>query len=653
MAKTVSRVRAAERAEKLNDDVAQSLRNSKNKDSFQNFALNLGIGTDNPLSGSTYGFNPVTRIRTLLEWIHRGSWLGGLAVDIVPDDMTRAKIEYNTTMEPDQVEEMVAAATRLNLWGSLNSALKWGRLYGGAILVMLIDGQDVSTQLRLNSIRKDQLKGFLVLDRWMVEPSLNKLIADYGPHMGLPAYYRVTSNAPGLAGQNIHHSRVLRIEGLELPYWQKLNENLWGLSIIERLYDRMVAFDSATTGASQLVYKSFLRTMKMKGLREAAIAGGDALIGVSAQVQMMRRYQSIEGVTLIDGDDEFQVDGATSFSGIAEALGQFGQQISGALQIPLVRLFGQSPTGFNSGDSDVRTYYDGIKHQQEQYRVPITTILTVMAKSEGIPLPEKFGFEFKSLWQLDDIQKAEVATKVGAVVDQAVGSGTIGRKTALKELRQSSRITGVFTNITDKDIDQAEEDPPDPSELMGLGAGPSGAGSKSGSGGETEKLNSEPSAGKPAANGSESGAKDRRRTKDRARLLDVYGLPVRIETGRGEIREGTDARGKRWMSIMMADYGYFEGTGSAEGAFEGMDCFVGSDEDCRFVYVIDQRDLDTGAFDEHKCMMWFISAGEAEKAYCESFHDGRAAERIMGMKSMTPEAFKAWLKAGPLDKPLG
>ena len=49
------------------------------RDSFQNFAAGLGLGTDTIASASSYGFNPITRNRVLLEWIHRGNWLGGLA----------------------------------------------------------------------------------------------------------------------------------------------------------------------------------------------------------------------------------------------------------------------------------------------------------------------------------------------------------------------------------------------------------------------------------------------------------------------------------------------------------------------------------------------------------------------------------------------
>src|SRR6516165_2906161 len=90
-----SEVRAAERmARKFSTD------------SFANFAQNIGIGSDNPMTTSTYGFNPITRVRILLEWIYRGSWIGGLVIDSVADDMTREGIELGSTLEPDDAEEM-------------------------------------------------------------------------------------------------------------------------------------------------------------------------------------------------------------------------------------------------------------------------------------------------------------------------------------------------------------------------------------------------------------------------------------------------------------------------------------------------------------------------------------------------------------------
>ena len=436
-------------------------------DSFVNFSQNLGVGAGNAMTTSTYGFNPITRNRTLLEWIHRGSWIGGVAVDVVADDMTRAGIEIKGEMAPQDIEHLNETATSLGIWNRINETIKWGRLYGGAIAVMLVDGQDMATPLRLSTIRKGQFRGLMPLDRWMVEPSLNDLVTEMGPEMGQPKFYRVLADAPGLSRMNIHHSRCIRIEGIRLPYWQRLMENLWGLSVIERLYDRLVAFDSATTGAAQLVYKSYMRTYKINGLREVVAAGGDALNGLQAYVNQMRQFQGIEGITLIDSDDDVSAETHSAFGGLSDALAQFGQQLSGALQIPLVRLFGQSPTGFSSGDIDLRNYYDKIKQDQvKDLQVGVVKIYRAMAASEGIEVPEGTNITFRSLWQLTDEAKAQVAQTVSSAVSEAEEKGLIDRGTALRELKQSSQITGIFSNITPEKIEEADtEGPPIPEDV--------------------------------------------------------------------------------------------------------------------------------------------------------------------------------------------
>jgi phage-related protein (TIGR01555 family) len=440
---------------------ANAKETSKTIDSFVNFAHNLGIGADNPMTTSSYGFNPVTRNKVLLEWIHRGSWIGGIAVDTVADDMTRAGVSIRGELSPDYIAAIEEEATVLDIWSQLNEAIKWGRLFGGSLAVMLIDGQDTESPLRLNTIRKDQFCGFLPLDRWMVEPSFNELVTDFGPNLGKPKYYRVTSNAPALIGQRIHFSRCIRFEGVTLPYTQRLMENFWGLSVLERLYDRMIAFDSATTGAAQLVFKSYLRTYKIKDLREVVAAGGEALAGLTAYVEMMRRFQGVEGITLLDADDEFTADSHGAFGGLSDALIQFSQQLSGALQIPLVRLFGQSPSGFSTGEADLRNYYDTIKQQQVRtLQVPVTKAYRAIAASLGIKVPDGFQIQFNNLWQDTDSEKGEVAGKTFDVVSRAEESGLVDKACALRELRQSSKITGIFTNITDEMIEEAENEPP-------------------------------------------------------------------------------------------------------------------------------------------------------------------------------------------------
>ncbi len=136
----------------------------------------------------------------------------------------------------------------LAIWQHINDAIKWARLYGGAVAVMLIDGQDLETPLRPETVAKGQFKGLYVLDRWQITPSTNDTVEEFGPDLGMPATYKVNQNAAALRNKTIHHSRLMRFDGYELPYNQRMAEMLWGLSVVERLYDRLVAFDSSTTG---------------------------------------------------------------------------------------------------------------------------------------------------------------------------------------------------------------------------------------------------------------------------------------------------------------------------------------------------------------------------------------------------------------------
>lgn len=449
-----------------------SISGVKSLDSFVNFAHKLGIGADNVLSYSSYGYNPITRNRNLLEWIHRGSWLGGQAVDVVADDMTRAGVYFHGELDPEDQEQVEAEAVRLGIWDKLNENIKWGRLYGGAISVMLIDGQDPRTPLNLDSVGPEQFMGLAVFDRWMLEPSLEDLVTDLGPFLGHPKYYRVGPNAPSLRGSVIHYSRVvLRHLGSQLSYQQSLTENLWGASVLERLYDRMIGFDSATTGMTQLVFKSFLRTLKIKDLRSVIAAGGKAMEGLTAYAETMRRYQGVEGLSLIDGEDELEVQASSAFTGVGDVVGRLGEQLSGALQIPLVRLFGQSPAGLNaSGESDLRNYYDSINQRQEKdMKIGVTTIYKLIAQSLGVTIPDNFSVCFNDLWDLDAVEKSTIAQNVSTAIDTQFQGGVIGRQTALKELRSISRTTGVFGNITQQAIDEADDEVLPPAAELAMG----------------------------------------------------------------------------------------------------------------------------------------------------------------------------------------
>jgi hypothetical protein len=443
---------------------APTIDKSQTVDSFANVAAKLGIDQPNLLSGGFYSFNPLSRNRFGLECAYRGSWIVRQAIDVIPEDMTREGLEINCDMTPDDIDKLYKGFGKKGIWTKTNEALRWSRLYGGALMLIQIEGQDPATPLRPETIGKGQFKGVRVLDRWMVEPSLSagELIYEMGPMQGLPMYYDIVVECGGLPRGRWHHSRVVRFEGADLPFFQRQMENLWGLSVLEPLWDRLIAFDSVSMGAAQLVFKAYLRTLYIEGYRHASLGGTKILESIKKMLAEVRTFQQNEGLLVVDAKDKVETT-SYSFTGLDSVLLQFAQQLAGSLGIPLVRLFGMSPAGMNStGESDIRNFYDRIKELQEAVlREPLELLLQCEHMSTfGVMPGTDFSFTFNTLWQLNETEKSEVASKVTTTVSDAFVKGVVDRVTALKELSQQSRVTGVWTNITDEDIKQAAMDPP-------------------------------------------------------------------------------------------------------------------------------------------------------------------------------------------------
>ena len=443
-------------------------------DGVFNPLLRIGQGTGNTTNATSYRPRYQTINQKELEWAYQGSWICGLAVDIVAEDMTREGIDIKAD-DPAVIDALNAMLDDCRVWDGLCDVLKWSRLYGGAIAVMLIDGDKMEAPLA--NVRRGAFKGLAIFDRWQIEQS-SEVVQDFGPNFGLPMYYTILSDKSAIetTGMRVHHSRVLRFEGRRLPFNLRQAYGGWGASILEPLFDRIEMYDLASQGASQLLSKAYLRYYKVKGLRDI-LTNDLARDGFLRQMDIVREFQGIEGLTVGDVEDDFQTL-QYAFTGIPEIMLQFGQQISGAIGVPLVRLFGQSPVGFNStGESDLRIYYDNIRHDQDtDLRPGMKRLLNVMYESTTGSKPGKdLSFDFRSLWQMTNEQKAQSAQNMTAAILSALQSDAIPISVAMKELKKLSDTVGIFASITDEDIEAAEESdsglmPPDvPMEVQGAG----------------------------------------------------------------------------------------------------------------------------------------------------------------------------------------
>lgn len=427
------------------------------RDGFSNFTARLGMGQDNQLAKSGYMPNGYATMNPAeLEDMYRTSWIADRVVNVVAEDMIRGGLDIRTQMEPGKADELLRALRSSGVPGRFSDAIKWSRLYGGAIAVMLIDGQELSEPLDIGTVNRGDFRGLYVLDRQQVTPSDEK-ITELGPMLGYPEWYTV--NMDVLCGERIHHSRAIRFIGTELPWQQRQAEQWWGGSVIDKMLDRLVALDSATHGTANMLYKSFLRVIGVDGLRLILQQGGKAEKALVKQFAMIRQVQTNEGITLLDKNDTFATHG-WSFAGIYDAMQAFMEQIAGATGIPLVRLLGQSPKGFSTGEADMRTYYDTISTlQDDDLRPAYENVFRVLFRSLWEEdMPEDFTFEFRPLWQPSETDRATIASADAQSVAGLYTANILTRKMALVELRNAGRSSGRFTGITDEDIEEAENE---------------------------------------------------------------------------------------------------------------------------------------------------------------------------------------------------
>lgn len=130
----------------------------------------------------------------------------------------------------------------------------------------------------------------------------------------------------------------------------------------------------------------------------------------------------------------------------------------------------------------------------------------------------------------------------------------------------------------------------------------------------------------------------------------MHGLDITVENPVGSERSGTGADGKPWSVTMPGDYGYVKRTEGADG--DQVDVYIGPDHGSQQVFVVDQVDLKTGKFDEHKAILGTSSEADALKLYAAGFSDGKGGDRVGGVTPMSIEEFGAWAREGDTSKPL-
>lgn len=430
-------------------------------DAFQNSLGRLGINSPNLLATTDYPLTRLTRDYNLMNSLYRSHWIIKKIINTIPEDMIKNWIDITAELSPDQIDRFAKLTQKTQIKDKLLEGLMWGRLYGGAAVVIMIEGHEeiLDEPLDLDMIMPHAFKGLMPVDRWSgVFPDIT-LVSDINdPEFGLPETYEIRDIGTERLLTRVHHSRILRCIGRKLPFWEDLAEIHWGSSEVEHIYDELVKRDNTSWNIASLVFQANVLVNKIEGL-EQLLAINDPIIqqqfyNAKSAANQMRNNN---GMMMIGKEEEVSALQYT-FTGLNDIYESFMLDIAGAAEIPVTKLFGRSPAGMNStGENDLQNYYDMIAQQQETVLRPkLNKLLPIMFMSEFGYVPDDLDFKFNPVQTPTEDHEAEIVGKKSQAILAAFTSGVITQKMALSELHELSTTTNMFTSITDEDIAAAD-----------------------------------------------------------------------------------------------------------------------------------------------------------------------------------------------------
>ncbi len=423
------------------------------QDAFSNPLFRLGYGSQSPLEATEYPLTRMTDNYALLNSLYRDNWVVQNVVGIIPDDMTKKWFAPAGAVGPEHLKELDRVQRVTALRERVNEGLRWGRLYGGAAGLIMIRGQEgmLGQPLELESIYPGTFQGLYILDRWQgVVPGMELVFEGGEP---VPAYYSIT-DARGNTVAKVHHSRLVRFTGRDLPFLERVAELYWGESEVEALYNDVVKHDNVAANMAALTFRANVDTMEVQNLDQLfSVTSGEQQRRFWNVMQAQSVMKSNFGMQLVNRGDQIKNTQYT-FTGLQEVYDSMCLDLSGASRIPVTKLFGRSPAGMNAtGESDLRNYYDYVDTLREAKLRPILEkLLPVLAMSAWGAVPDGLDITFPPLWTPTAAEVAEIALKKAQAIRDTFQAGLFRADTAQRELKKLAGETGMFDSISEEEI---------------------------------------------------------------------------------------------------------------------------------------------------------------------------------------------------------
>ena len=421
---------------------------------LSNVRSGMGGSTDKDLG---YAFIARRLEREVAETLYQMSWACAKGIDIPVDDMFW-KGRTHKGEDEKAIEAMVKAEEDLKVESALANAMKAGRIFGSALLIVCTDDDDYSQPFSPDDIDEGGISNLWVVDRWACSVQTWQTDPRY-PRYGQPYQYRVSGRIfgspspliiPGQAGayeqatttQNllVNADRIFRFDGRRSPLTEGWVsgpwEREWGVSELTAAVDEVLRDAGIHAGIGHLVQEASIWVQKVHDFKEAIKGRPDRNAPTVEEIIEETGYlKSIYRSFVIDAEDDAERVGVT-FAGLPQIMDRQFERLAAIFDIPKTRFLAASPAGMNAtGKSDADNYALRVAAMQRKILDPVMSRLDMMlARHAGIE--EAPEYQWVKLTELSESERSEITHRHTEAVKLAFDSGLIDEDEARERLSQ-------------------------------------------------------------------------------------------------------------------------------------------------------------------------------------------------------------------------
>ena len=354
----------------------------------------------------------------------RKNWLARHIIDFpIEDAFGQWRVwpdKYKRAMESEE--------EKLDYKVKVIDALTTADVDGGVLIVMFVNNQtDMSSPLDIDQIKKGDLLKIEVFDMLMVNKKDIEEINPLSDRYLKPNLYEIVG---GVSNNEFHYSRCIEIHGLELPRIKRRlignTQMLWGRSRLHPMREVVKDYIEADNVVSKILKRLALIFVKEPGVSHARTT--KAFSKINKAVFNISRNIGLHG--LLYGDSKAEIGSiSTSVSGLSDLIERKQENVSGAGEIAVTRLFGKAKAGMSgdTNDGDIRNYQGFLQKYRNRKIEVMKPLEHALIRSATGRLPSDCVPEWGEISIHTETEKADIVLKKAQAKEHEASAREKGR----------------------------------------------------------------------------------------------------------------------------------------------------------------------------------------------------------------------------------